>query len=59
MKKIPKSKIARSIEMKKLIQSFNLTSDFFLSVVLEDIPACEYVLRILMGKKDLKPGFSD
>lgn len=54
LKKIPKSKIARSIEMKKLIQSFNLTSDFFLSVVLEDIPACEYVLRILMGKKDLK-----
>ena len=32
----------------------NLTSDIFMSVALEDITACEYVLRILMNMPDLK-----
>lgn len=41
-------------EAREIVRSLNLTSDFFLSVVLEDKKACEYVLRILMGKKDLK-----
>lgn len=41
-------------ETRQLVQSLNLTSDFFLSVVLEDKKACEYVLRILMKKEDLK-----
>ena len=36
------------------IQQFNLISDVFLSVALEDVPACEHVLRILTGIKDWK-----
>lgn len=35
------------------IQKFTLLSDVFMSVALEDIPACEYVLRIFTGKKEL------
>ena len=41
-------------ETKRIVQSLNLTSDIFFSVALEDKKACEYVLRILMDKKDLK-----
>ena len=35
------------------IQKFTLLSDVFMSVALEDIPACEHVLRIFTGKKEL------
>ena len=34
-------------------RGFTLMSDVFMSVALEDIPACEYVVRILLGKPDL------
>ena len=33
---------------------FNLLSNVFMSVALDDIPACQHVLRVLLGKKDLK-----
>ena len=36
------------------IQSFNLLSDVFMSVALDDIPACQHILRILTGMDDLK-----
>ena len=36
------------------IQSFNLLSDVFMSVALDDVPACQHILRILTGFKDLK-----
>lgn len=35
------------------IQKFTLLSDVFMSVALEDIPACEHVLRIFTGKREL------
>ena len=35
------------------IQSFSLFSDVFASVVFEDISACQHVLRVFTGKKDL------
>ena len=35
-------------------KEYNLLSDAFMSVALRDIPACQYVLRILTGIKDLK-----
>lgn len=35
------------------IQKFTMLSDVFMSVALEDIPACEHVLRIFTGKKEL------
>ena len=35
------------------IQEFNLLSDVFLSVTLRDIPVCQHILRILMGRDDL------
>ena len=41
----------------KLIEAgkeYNLLSDAFMSVALRDIPACQYVLRILTGIKNLK-----
>ncbi len=34
-------------------RGFTLMSDVFMSVALEDKAACEYVIRILMGKPDL------
>ena len=34
-------------------RGFNLMSDVFMSVALEDKAACEYVIRILMGRPDL------
>lgn len=49
-----KRKLERFKEIREIVQSLNLTSDFFLSVALEDKKACEYVLRILMGKKSLR-----
>lgn len=36
------------------IQSFNLLSDVFMSVALEDVPACQHILRILTGIDDLE-----
>lgn len=41
-------------EVRQLVNSLNLTSDFFLSVALEDKAACEYVLRVFMEREDLK-----
>lgn len=35
-------------------RQFTLMSDVFMSVALKDIPACQHVLRILTGIKDLK-----
>ena len=32
---------------------FNLLSDVFMSVALRDVDACQYVLRILTGQKNL------
>lgn len=54
MGNLQKNRITKNKEMKKLIGVLNLTNDFFLSVVLEDVSACEYVLRILMNMEDLK-----
>lgn len=36
------------------IQNFNLISDLFMRVALNDVPACQYVLRILTGIQDLQ-----
>ena len=36
------------------IRRFTLFSDVFASVVLNDIPACQYVLRILTGDRQLE-----
>ena len=36
------------------IQSFSLLSDVFMSVALDDVPACQHILRILTGLDDLK-----
>ena len=33
---------------------FNLLSNVFMSVALDDIPACQHVLRVLLGRKDLR-----
>ena len=35
-------------------KQFNLLSNVFMSVALNDIPACQHVLRIITGIKDLK-----
>ena len=35
-------------------RKFNLLSNVFMSVALNDIPACQYVLRILTGIESLK-----
>ena len=34
-------------------REFNLLSDVFLSVALDDVPACQYIIRILTGIGDL------
>jgi len=47
---IIRSKEERAQEARKL----NLMSNLFMNVVLRDKKACEHVLRILTGKKDLK-----
>ena len=36
-----------------IVQSLNLFSDVFMSVVLNDAGACQHVLRVLLGKEDL------
>ena len=46
--------IQNNERIKEEIRYLNLTSDFFLSVALEDKAACEYVLKILMNNTDLK-----
>lgn len=46
--------IKNNERIKKEIRTLNLTSDFFLSVALEDMEACEYVLKILMDDNSLK-----
>ena len=38
-------------EKKELVSQFNLTSDIFFSKVMEDIMACEEVIRIFTGEK--------
>ena len=45
--------IASKEERLQEAKGFTLMSDVFMSVALEDIAACEYVIRILMGKPDL------
>lgn len=35
-------------------RQFTLMSDVFMSVALQDVPACQHVLRILTGIKDLE-----
>ena len=48
---------SRITTREKLIEAgkeYNLLSDGFMSVALRDIPACQYVLRILTGIKNLK-----
>lgn len=32
---------------------FNLLSDVFLSVALDDVPACQHIIRVLTGNEDL------
>ena len=49
-----KSRLDTDENRKAAIAALNLTGDIFMSVALEDIPACEYVLRILMNMPDLK-----
>lgn len=34
-------------------REFNLLSDVFLSVALDDAPACQHIIRILTGIEDL------
>lgn len=34
-------------------REFNLLSDVFLSVALDDVPACQHIIRVLTGKEDL------
>lgn len=34
-------------------RSFNLLSNVFMSVALDDIPACQHVIRVITGKPDL------
>ena len=49
-------KQSRILEREKLIEEvkkLTLFDDVFMSVVLEDIPACQHVLRILTGISDL------
>ena len=53
MKEKKSKSMKRTEEIRKIVQSFNLTSDFFMSVALEDKKACEYILRIFMEKQDL------
>lgn len=46
----------RMVEKENLIaqaRQFNLLSNVFMSVALDDKPACQHVLRILTGMKDL------
>ena len=48
---------SRITTREKLIEAgkeYNLLSDAFMTVALRDIPACQYVLRILTGIKNLK-----
>ena len=45
--------IASKEERLQEAKGFTLMSDVFMSVALEDLAACEYVIRILMGKPDL------
>ena len=48
---------SRITTREKLIEAgkeYNLLSDAFMSVALRDIPACQYVLRILTGIENLK-----
>lgn len=67
MGKKNKQKKSRKDSVKKQMQSirlreeliaqakqFNLLSNVFMSVALKDIPACQHVLRIITGIKDLK-----
>lgn len=35
-------------------RKFNLLSNVFMSVALDDVAACQHVLRILLGRKDLR-----
>lgn len=50
-----KQKQRISLREKSLVKvmSFNLMSNVFMSVALNDIPACQYVLRIITGIDDL------
>ena len=45
--------IASKEERLEEAKGFTLMSDVFMSVALEDIPACQYVVRILMNRPDL------
>ncbi|MGN1390156.1 MAG: hypothetical protein ACI4WR_10955, partial [Bulleidia sp.] len=41
------SRIERREKLVEMAKNFTLMSDVFMSVALRDIPACQYVLRVL------------
>ena len=45
--------LQRQLVIQRSMQ-YNLFSDTFLSVALDDIKACEHVLRVILGKAGLK-----
>ena len=53
--KITQEALTGTFEQKKeLVSQFNLMDDDFFAVVMQDKDACEYVIRKLTGKEDLK-----
>lgn len=46
-------KIRTREKLLKTAREFNLLSNVFMSVALDDIPACQHVIRVLTGIKDL------
>ena len=45
--------ISRKDQLVEEARSFNLLSNVFMSVALNDIPACQHVIRIITGLSDL------
>ncbi|MCC8104069.1 MAG: Rpn family recombination-promoting nuclease/putative transposase [Clostridiales bacterium] len=50
----PKSRVEIIQEKVETLRSSNLLNDLFASVALEDVGACQYVLRMILDMKDLK-----
>ncbi len=50
---VDQSRITRLERRVNVARHFNLLSDVFMSVALRDVGACQYVLRILTGQKNL------
>ena len=48
------SKIEERDRITEIIQKFTLFSNVFMKVVFRDVPACQHVLRILTGDKNLE-----